>query len=314
MSKIKKLGLSIVCFDGSEHLKNIIYELRNLVDVIHVCMQEVSYHGDPLDDEDKQEVLYLKEIGYVDDILWFNPDLSYLKQKEFDASIPRRIECDKRNMMLDKLEEAGCSHSIIIDSDEFYDFYDFKRAKDFINENENIHITYCQYVNYYNDYDRILVYPFLSYVPFISEARFRFQFDSSDINLPSDPTRRYKIPETDENRQYNIFDWKTVHMHHLSWIRKDITKKLKNWSAKRYFENVAGLQERIINRYRNWKPGLNAYLMFNVPGNAVIVNKLDKKYIKPHYKIYEQAIKGEFRQDESLHSGDALETGAIKQE
>ena len=197
-------------------------------------------------------------------------------------SVPRRLECAKRNMMLDELAKDGCSHSIITDSDEFYDHDDFKKAKDLIDSLDYARVTYCQYVNYYNAYDRILLYPWTAYVPFITESSYRFEFDSGDFDRPSDPTRRYKLePGPDGNKNFQIIDWDTVHMHHLSWIRRDIEKKIDCWSAKRYFENIDGLRGRILDRYYNWIQGENAYLMFGVPDNQVIVQKLDEQYINP---------------------------------
>ena len=49
MTKISKLGLGIVAFDGAEHLKNICSEIRNEVDYILVCLQNVSYFGEKID-------------------------------------------------------------------------------------------------------------------------------------------------------------------------------------------------------------------------------------------------------------------------
>lgn len=69
MSKITRLGFSIVAFDGTEHLKNILYELRGLCDVIHVCLQRKSYHGDPIAAEDVDEVELLNRLGFVDRII-----------------------------------------------------------------------------------------------------------------------------------------------------------------------------------------------------------------------------------------------------
>ena len=57
MSKITRLGLSIVAFDGTEHLKNILYELRGLCDV------------DPIAAEDVDEVELLNRLGFVDRII-----------------------------------------------------------------------------------------------------------------------------------------------------------------------------------------------------------------------------------------------------
>ena len=49
--------------------------------------------------------------------------------------------------------------------------------------------------------------------------------------------------------------------------------------------NVKGLREAIIERYDNYVDGQNAIIMFNVPFYQIVVNKLPKQYIHPHYKI-----------------------------
>jgi hypothetical protein len=42
-------------------------------------------------------------------------------------------------------------------------------------------------------------------------------------------------------------------MQHLAWIRKDIRKKLVNWSAKDHF--TPELIEKAVLQYENWKEG-----------------------------------------------------------
>lgn len=281
MSKISKLGLGIIAFEGVEHLKNIIYEIRDYCDLIVICLQKTSYHGDPIKQEDIDDVEYLKSCNLIDDIIWFEPKTLYENEPKIG---PRLVETDKRNFILDYLEYTGhCSHGLVIDSDEFYDREDFAQAKEFINSNEDIHVTYCQYINYYRDYTHLLVWPFYCYVPFITEIKYRFNFQHGTFDKPSDPTRRYLI---DDNRGiYHILDYNIIKMHHLSWIRKDITRKIDSWSSKQLFDNVGGLRESIINRYTNYKEGQNAIIMFNVPYYQVIVNKLPKQYIHPHYGL-----------------------------
>ena len=73
-------------------------------------------------------------------------------------------------------------------------------------------------------------------------------------------------------------------MHHLSWIRTDIREKLKNWSAKKYFDDDK-LVEKVIERYENYEDGQNAFLLFNVPEYRVVVNKLSESYIHPKYPL-----------------------------
>ena len=48
MYKVEKIGLGIVAFDDITHIKNICAEVRDLCDVIIVCLQEKSYFGYPI--------------------------------------------------------------------------------------------------------------------------------------------------------------------------------------------------------------------------------------------------------------------------
>lgn len=281
MSKITNLGLGIIAFEGLEHIKNIVYEIKDLVASVVVCLQSTSYMGDKIDEADVKDAEMLKDLGYIDEIIWFEPEDFHIDKGK---AAPRMIETDKRNFVLDYLEFVkNCSHSLIIDSDEFYDHDDFKRAIDIINTHNDIHVTYCQYVNYYRDYRHTLIWPFLAYVPFITESKYRFSFANGSFDKPSDPTRRYYL--ADANSTYHIMPYEVIKMHHLSWIRLDITKKIKSWSAKKYFEDVQGLEEAILDRYYNYKEGQPAILMFNVPHYSVAVTSLNKQYIHPHYRL-----------------------------
>lgn len=284
MSKIRKLGLGIVAFEGSEHLKNITFELRTLCDNITVCLQKKSYHGEPIQQEDVDIVENLKNLGYIDNIIWFEPADLHTDEPAGDA--PRLIETDKRNFICDYLEkEQDCSHLMIIDSDEFYHHDDFERAKKTYDADPNLHVTYCEYVNYYRDYRHVMVWPFNSYVPFISEAGYRFDFRKGNFTKPSDPTRRFYINPEAEMNHFNVFNWEMIKMHHLSWIRINIEQKVSSWSSRKLFENYEELRELILDRYYNYEEGLNAIIMFNVPCNQVEVAKLPKQYIHPHFML-----------------------------
>ena len=45
---IKKIGLGIIAFEGTEHLANIITELRDIIDYVSIGLQRKSYHGDDI--------------------------------------------------------------------------------------------------------------------------------------------------------------------------------------------------------------------------------------------------------------------------
>lgn len=290
MSKITKLGLGIVAFEGTEHIKNITYEIRNYVDEIVVCLQRLSYHGDPIDVNDIKEVEKLKTVGLIDKIIWYEPDsdlncLNAVKTHGRPEESARVIETFKRNFILDNLEADGCSHSMIIDSDEFYDGDEFRRAKAHIDMRDDIHVSYCQYINYWRDYSHYLVWPFKSFVPFISESKYRFAFRCNCFKFPVDPTRIYKL---EPSEKYEIFKWDALKMHHLSWIRLDIRKKIFSWSSKKYFHK--DLPDYVYKRYMGWKEYECAVILFNVPNNKVIVEKIKKQYIHPHYFLSDSVI------------------------
>ncbi len=282
MSKISKLGYGIVAFEGTEHIKNITYEIRDLVDEIVVCLQEHSYHGEKIDKKDVEVIEDLKAHGLVDKIIWFVEDKKYenMTSEEDYRENPRRIETDKRNFILETLEKDGCSHSMVTDSDEFYDKRDFARAKWLIDSSENIHVCYCQYINYWKDYRHYLVWPFYAFCPFITESKYRFAYRCNCFNGAIDPTRVYKM---EENAVYHTMGWDTVKMHHLSWIRLDIKKKIYSWSAKKYFK--PDFPDYVYDRYNKWKEYECATITLNVPKNKVIVNTLKEQYIHPHYRL-----------------------------
>lgn len=290
---IKKLGLAIICFDASEHLYNIISELRQSVDYISIGLQEVSYHGDKIQEIDLQEIYRLRdEDKLVDNILTVNLDI----KKE-----PRVQETDKRNLLIQDAEDHGCTHCIVIDSDEYYTRKSFEEACKKIDDND-YEITYCQYINYYHDYTHFLVYPFKDgmYVPFVTKVKYRHSFECTDFPKPSDPTRRFVRPYKGERSvigpnnkiiklknytvDYHIFEWNEVKMHHLSWLRADIRKKLNVWSSKTCFQNYNDLIDRAVDCFENFDSNsklAKALMLFNTPGNSVDVKSLPKQYIHP---------------------------------
>ena len=290
---IKKLGLCIIAFEGTELLYNIITELKDSVDYISIGLQKVSYHGDKMAPIDLAEIYRLKEedklVDHIVDI-----DLDITKE-------PRVQETDKRNILIQDAEDHGCSHCIVIDSDEYYTKKSFEYACQLIDQH-NYPMTYCQYINYYHDYKHFLVYPFKQgmYVPFVTSTKYRHKFDCTDFPLPSDPTRRFVRPVktikkvVDGNGQvkevkqyevdYHIFEWNIVKMHHLSWLRADIRKKLNMWSSKKCFENYNDLIDRAVDSFNKFDENSvngEAMMLFNTPDNKVEVRAFPKQYIHP---------------------------------
>jgi len=86
-----------------------------------------------------------------------------------------------------------------------------------------------------------------------------------------------------------VFKNDVVMMNHLAWVRKDIRKKLKNWSANNHFTDVQ--IEAAINKWENWKEGEPAVLLFNTPENKVNVKKLEKRWINVKIPWVEEEVK-----------------------
>jgi len=258
---IKKLSMTINSFDASELLFPLITEIRNQIDHIAAIYQKKSYWGNPMAEEDMEELLRLKSIGLIDELIEFKGNATKYSREQ---------ECDKRNMGIDLMKKNGSSHIINIDSDEFYDADQFENAIDII-ESKGYSITYCSYVNYYKDFDHYLVYPFRPFVPFIHSTFFKYTYQGPAPG-PTDPTRRINNPS---NLGTYIFKDNEIRMNHLAWVRKDIRKKLVNWSAKNHFSDE--LIDKAVERWENWEEGNDAIMLFNVPENSVKVKKLEKR-------------------------------------
>lgn len=270
---IKKLSLTINSFDASELLEPLIGQIRDQVDHIACVYQKLSYWKNPIDEEDMNELHRLKKIGLVDELIEFVPNFSKYSREQ---------ECDKRNMGIELMKQNGSSHVLNIDADEGYDSDQFRYAKDFINK-KGYPITYCSYVNFYRDFEHYLVYPFRPFVPFIHSTYFKYTYEGPAPG-PTDPTRRINNPL---NIGTYLFTDHEIRMAHAAWIRKDIRKKLENWSAKNYFEKE--LIDKAVERWENWKEGDDAVMLFNVPENRVHVKKIEKRFFNINVPWVEEA-------------------------
>lgn len=264
MPKIRSLGMTINAFDSTELLESSISEIRDQIDYVIVFYQKLSYWKNPVDPADMEEIHRLQKLGLIDELVEFKPDFTKPSREQ---------ETDKRNMGIRMLKEKGYSHVLNTDCDELYDKDQFIEAKKQINK-EGWPITYWSYVNYYRDLEHYLVYPFRPFVPGIHSTFFTYTFNGPAPG-PTDPTRRIFNPM---NIGTYLFPDETIRMIHCAWVRKNIRKKLENWSAKDHFDK--SLIDKAVSQFENWKEGDPAIMLFNVPGNAVYVKKLERRIAK----------------------------------
>lgn len=132
-------------------------------------------------------------------------------------------------------------------------------------------------MNYYHDYTHYMVYPFKDgmHVPFVAKSCYRFKFDCTDFERPSDPTRRYVRPKDKDGNytvDYYVFPWNMIKMHHFSWIRRDIRNKLMAWSSKKCFNDIFMKTELAVRSFENFDEEANvqdAKIIFNTPKNEI---------------------------------------------
>lgn len=166
------------------------------------------------------------------------------------TSIPHVNETAKRNAGLDFARSEGFSHFINLDGDEFYLQSDFLREKKAMEESGALG-SVCRIQTYFKSptltigFDTTLV-PFIHKITpklkyQLNYAHYPYTYDNGSARI--DCTRRLNI-----NSGVKLLD---ITMHHMSWIRKDISLKLQNSSANFKAQRSATVYEDL----KNAKPG-----------------------------------------------------------
>jgi hypothetical protein len=131
-----------------------------------------------------------------------------------------------------------------MDSEEFYKEDDLKEALKVMVEND-YDSSACQLQTYWKNGEWILNPPEEYYVSLIYKIRSGVDFVLGHVfPVLVDPTRRMKPGNC------KIFSRDEIEMHHMSYVRKDIAKKLFN-SSSRYNFGDEDLVD-VINFYNNW--------------------------------------------------------------
>ena len=224
-------------WDDWDLLKYSIDNITPLVDGVIVVYSEKSNFGE-----------FSPKVDLGGQYFNFEP---YPKQ---DA---RENETNKRNFGLQKARESGYTHFIMMDADEFYERDEFLKEKKRIEDNNYAGLV-CRVKCYLKSptltigYDTTLV-PFIHKIT--PELRFCFNknypFAWTSVNgLQFTQSKTIRI---DPTRSMNIesgVEWSEITMHHFSWVRKDIKKKIRNSTARFNIEKSTVVQD-----YRDGKAG-----------------------------------------------------------
>lgn len=229
-----KIGVSYNLFDGEELLEGSIKQIRNHVDFISVVYQKKSNFGNNCDENLPKFLNELKEKNIIDFIFEYKPILNL--GGHFN-------EITKRNIGLSLSIQNGCTHHMSMDADEYYISSQFQYLIDETKKN-NYDSTYCQMKTYYKSWNFQLDPPEDYYVSLLFKIKNDNQFEmGKECPVLVDPTRRM------ESGTYRIFNREEIEMHHGSYIRKDLKKKLENSSASQNFKNIIS---SLVDYYKVW--------------------------------------------------------------
>ena len=200
-------------WDGDEHLRKSIEQIRPHLDVVIVIYQNVSNSGELYEPTLPHDLIDLSE--------FYIPAVGQSGQWN---------ETMKRNRGLELAKSVGCTHFIQMDCDEMYFTEDFGLAKEQVYIKQ-LDASYCRLKTYYK-YPTKQLFPDEDYfVPFIHKIH-KETIMCFDKKYPAfaDPTRR-----TNTYAKHEPIEW--LRMHHYSFVRKDIQRKLRNSSSSHAFEN-----------------------------------------------------------------------------
>lgn len=221
-----KLAAIYNAWDGIELLKGSIDCIKDHVDVVIIVYQKTSNFGEAYNP--------LPEINrMINGSIWNQVGTPFITLKEF---VPEKIggmfnEKEKRNIGLRVAREFGCTHFLHLDCDEYYK--NFAEAKKmYIDSGKKGSV--CKLYTYFKHPTYRFANADNYFVPFIHKLTPETVAGGQSYPFYVDPTR--KINETDVT-ELPIF------MHHFSYIRRNIDRKVRNSSAKKNIEQSSVMED-----------------------------------------------------------------------
>ncbi|HET6224668.1 MAG TPA: hypothetical protein VFF27_00220 [Bacteroidia bacterium] len=206
-----KLSAIYNCWDSEELLKGSIEQIYNSVDLIIIVWQDVSNFGESYSPMPRIIKDGIDKLGKV----------------IFSKYVPAlnngfKNEINKRHLGLEIAKKNSCTHFLHLDCDEYYDTNEFEKAKSyFLNSGHSG--SACKMWTYFKNPTFRLDTPEGYHVPFIHKLKSHTRAGYKTYPYYCDPTRR--INETD------VIEL-DIMMHHFSWVRENIDRKVNNSSAK----------------------------------------------------------------------------------
>ncbi|HAS6502882.1 TPA: hypothetical protein GRR52_08740 [Vibrio parahaemolyticus] len=213
-----KLSVSFNFFNGEELLFSAVENIREQAEHISIVYQLVSNQGHKISDRALDVIKSLKDSGYVDDFIEFEPDLN---------SQAGLNEFRKRDVGLELAKINRCTHFLSMDADEFYLKEQFQQAKEIILKNDiscSVVPSYFYVKNPIWRSEGVDTTQVCFIVKIDEGLSFKYNQDFPANNI--DSTRRF----INMKNGFHIFDRSDICMHHMSYVRDDIDSKLLNSS------------------------------------------------------------------------------------
>lgn len=206
-----KLAAIYNVWDGAELLKGSINCIKDNVDLIIIVFQKYSNYGE----------FYDPIWGVLDSCEGLNVHF-YLYDPEISKGA-KYNETRKRNIGLDIARQYNCTHFLHLDCDEYYEDFAKTKAEYF---NSGADGSYCKIYSYFR-YPTLRGENFDNYfVPFIHKLDKNTRAGGANYPAYVDPTRKINCLNSTEMN---------LPMHHFSYVRKDIERKIRNSTAR---ENI----------------------------------------------------------------------------
>lgn len=231
-----KLAAIYNVWDGVELLRPSIMSIRDHVDHVIVVYQDRSNFG-MIDTSAGIIAFQLEQEGIVDEVVFYMPNYSQAADNE----------TAKRQLGIQYAIDAKCTHFMCLDVDEFYDPEEFAAMKQ---EAYQYDATAAKIYVYFKSPSLRFLNHDTTLVPFIHRLYPFTKTGAKRYPVLADRTRRIQ-----PIGKFNVVGGA---MHHLSWVRDDIEKKIMNSTAR---NNIN--RQDIRNDYNNACEGYVVTSIYN---------------------------------------------------
>jgi hypothetical protein len=161
-------------------------------------------------------------------------------------------EINIRNLGLSLSKEVGCTHHASLDVDEFYVPSELEYAKK-VMEDGDFNYSIATMEMYYKQPTYRIVPRQGLLTSFIHPVHNEYRYDTKiKFPYPIETTRRHALRDKPK-----YFSANEVMMHHMSYVRKDIRRKLRNSDNGQFYKHL----NQFFNEFDEYKLGGKLYIV-----------------------------------------------------